>query len=102
MRFLQPTGPALGLSLDARFAVSEIEIFHNEILLAYTDGVTEARNHIGEMFSRQRMLEIIKSETKDGDALLEKIKTAVQEHIGIAGQYDDITLLAAHHLPIRK
>jgi sigma-B regulation protein RsbU (phosphoserine phosphatase) len=98
MRFLHPTGPALGLSLDARFAVSEIEIFHNEILLAYTDGVTEARNHVGDMFSRQHMLEILKSETEDADALLEKIKTAVKEHIGVAGQYDDITLLAAQRL----
>ncbi|KAA3659405.1 MAG: GAF domain-containing protein [Chloroflexi bacterium] len=98
MRFLQPTGPALGLSIDARFAVSEIEIFHNEILLTYTDGITEARNPQGEMFSRQRLLAILKSENQDANALLLKIETAVRDHIGIAGQYDDITILAAHRL----
>ncbi len=98
MRFLQPTGPAIGLSLDARFAVSEIEIYHNEILLTYTDGITEARNPQGLMFSRQRLLEILKSEKLDAEALLLKIETAVRDHIGIAGQYDDITILAAHRL----
>ena len=98
MRFLQPTGPAIGLSLDARFAVSEIEIFHDEILLTYTDGISEARNPQGEMFSRQRLLEILKSEKQDAEGLLLKIETAVRDHIGIAGQYDDITILAAHRL----
>ena len=98
LRYLQPTGPALGLSMDARFAVSEIEIFPNEILLAYTDGVTEARNPLGELFTRQKLLKIVRSEKGDADALLMKIETAVRNHIGIAGQYDDITLLAAHRL----
>lgn len=98
MRFLRPTGPALGLSLDARFAVSEIEIFENEILLTYTDGITEARNPLGEMFSKQRLFDILKSEKQGADTLLAKIETAVREHINIAGQYDDITILAAHRL----
>ena len=41
---LAPTGPALGLIADASLEVETVQIAPGETLLAYTDGVTEARN----------------------------------------------------------
>ncbi|MFQ5486314.1 MAG: PP2C family protein-serine/threonine phosphatase, partial [Desulfobacterales bacterium] len=87
-----------GLLLDARFAVSEVELLPGEILLAYTDGIPEARNPQGKMFTRDRVLQLLATPPHSVEALLAKIDTAVRDHISVAGQFDDITLLAAQRL----
>ncbi|MCA9922821.1 MAG: SpoIIE family protein phosphatase [Anaerolineales bacterium] len=99
IELLQPTGPALGLSLDARFAVSEVDISPGMIFLAYTDGVTEIRNPQNEMFTKQRLQKILSATPFTVDELLSRIETAIREHKDKADQIDDITLLAIHHLP---
>jgi len=99
MSFLTPTGPALGLSRDARFAVSEVDIVPGMILLAYTDGITENRNPQNEMFTKQRLLDLLSSTPFTVDALLTRIESAIDEHMNGVEQIDDITLLAVHRLP---
>jgi phosphoserine phosphatase RsbU/P len=47
---LDPSGPAVGLTGAARFGFKEAEIPPGGVLIAYTDGVTEARSPEGEEF----------------------------------------------------
>ncbi|MCA9960588.1 MAG: SpoIIE family protein phosphatase [Anaerolineales bacterium] len=95
---LQPTGPAVGLRTGIYFQAHTIQINANDILLAYTDGVTDARNPLKQAFSEQRLQLILKEHNGSAAMLLDNISDAVHTHIDGAGQFDDITLLAIKRL----
>lgn len=101
-RFLKPTGPALGLVEKPQFHVAQALLHPGDTLLAYTDGVTDARNLDGEMFSQGRLQSLAAGNGETAVQLLQQIETAVQKHIGYTGQFDDIALLAARRLPPEK
>lgn len=98
LRFLQPTGPALGLAATPNFRVGQAVIHPGGTLLIYTDGVTDARDVSGQMFTRERLFSLVPQYAQSAVTLLTKIEDSIQQHIGYAGQFDDIALLAAHRL----
>ncbi len=53
--FLRPTGAAIGLVEDAAFGEDIIELQEEDLLVLYTDGVTEAVNPQNREFGRERM-----------------------------------------------
>ena len=53
--WLQPTGPAIGLVEGSDFQAKTIPLLYGDILLLYTDGVTEATNQQREQFGQQRL-----------------------------------------------
>lgn len=93
--WLEPTGPAVGLWPQGTFAERQVQLQPGDLLFAYTDGVTEARNIHRQQFSRNRLLSLVAdlAEILPGE-LLTQVETAVQSHVDGVGQYDDITLLA--------
>ena len=52
---LEPTGPAVGVSRRGVFVLGYDRLQPGESLLAYTDGVTEARAVDGELFGEDRL-----------------------------------------------
>jgi serine phosphatase RsbU (regulator of sigma subunit) len=93
-RRLEPTGPAVGLAVDAGFRRARVQIRPGEILLGYTDGVTEAISHAGEMFGAGRLTDLINGRFATAADLIARIAEQVQQHTGKAEQFDDITMLA--------
>jgi sigma-B regulation protein RsbU (phosphoserine phosphatase) len=92
---LMPTGPAVGLLPEARYTVQEVQLQPGDTLLAYTDGVTEARNPKGNLFGEKRLMSLIAERPYDSAAaLLDAIEAAVKEHTAGADPSDDITMLA--------
>jgi serine phosphatase RsbU (regulator of sigma subunit) len=55
IRWLQPTGPAIGLTRDAQFKSDIIKINQGDLLLLYTDGLVESRNGNSEEFGEDRL-----------------------------------------------
>jgi sigma-B regulation protein RsbU (phosphoserine phosphatase) len=53
--WLRPTGAAIGLVEEATFGEGTVTLLPGDILLLYTDGVTEATNHRSEEFGPQRL-----------------------------------------------
>jgi sigma-B regulation protein RsbU (phosphoserine phosphatase) len=96
--FLRPTGPAVGLQQDVLFEVHQTTLKPGDTLLAYTDGVTEARNPIQQSFTMERLLALIPSYAHSATALLTQINEQVRRHVAGAELYDDITLLAVRHI----
>jgi serine phosphatase RsbU (regulator of sigma subunit) len=97
---LMPTGPAVGLLPEARYTVQEAQLDPGDTLLAYTDGVTEARNPNGNLFGERRLKSLIVDRPYgSAAALLDAIETAVKEHTAGADPYDDITMLALRRSP---
>ena len=92
---LNPTGPAIGLRPDAIFRVYETHLAPGDTLFAYTDGITEARNPIGEFFTKQRLFNLLATPSSTAHILLQQIENAVQQHMADAQPSDDITILVA-------
>jgi serine phosphatase RsbU (regulator of sigma subunit) len=95
VRHLPPTGPAIGLMPGLPFQVGHTTLAKGEALVAWTDGVTEARTAVGEeLFGEARTLATIGDGQRPADAVLDDILAAVDAWAAGAEQADDITLLA--------
>ena len=97
-RELPPTGPALGMFSDSRFSIGREIVAPGECLLAYTDGVTDAKGPQG-FFSKDRLLALLDRPPASAEALVQTIGDAVRRHAGDTERYDDVTLLAALRKP---
>jgi sigma-B regulation protein RsbU (phosphoserine phosphatase) len=95
---LEPTGPAVGMLVDMKFEIRQVQIEPGDILLGYTDGVIEALAPNGEFFTRERLLSIIKRSASSASALVDRIKANLVTHVHNAPPSDDITMLAVRRL----
>jgi sigma-B regulation protein RsbU (phosphoserine phosphatase) len=95
---LNPTGPAVGITPDMKFEIQQVEIEPADILIGYTDGVTEALSADGEFFTRKQLLSVLEQPADSGSDLVKRIKTKVLNHIQNAAPSDDITMLAVQRL----
>jgi len=91
---LNPTGPAVGLMPDITYKSREIELEPGDLLVGYTDGVTEARSPEDEIYSRDRLQSILTLPFKSASDILERIKNNLFNFIDIAPRSDDVTMLA--------
>ena len=91
---LMPTGPIVGGIEDIHFDVGETHLKPDDVLLLYTDGITDAQNVNGEEFGRERLLSIVEKHSTSADSLINHIVSNVQSFIDETSQFDDITLMA--------
>ena len=92
--YLKEKGIPLGVSPESSYMEGEVEYKAGDILILYTDGVTEAINKTGDEFGMKKFKEIIKK-NKDMSAneLGDKILKSVEEYSEGMPQFDDITLM---------
>ncbi|MDO8841534.1 PP2C family protein-serine/threonine phosphatase, partial [Methanocalculus sp.] len=91
---LMPTGIALGAVEKMHFFSEKIAVESGDIIVMYTDGITESINTIGEDFGEDRLRMIISENAHlTAHALLEKILDAVSTFSSGLPQFDDITLM---------
>jgi serine phosphatase RsbU (regulator of sigma subunit) len=70
-----------------------------DLLLLYTDGLTEALNASGDEFGVQRLSEELLANAGDGAAaMLHRLSRSVIAFAGNESQHDDITLIALRKL----
>jgi len=91
---LMPTGPAVGLFPDMDFEVEQIQLEQGDILVGYTDGATDAKNSNGDLFSEERLLEIIQVPWTSIFSMVFELYTTLRNHMGEQDQFDDITLIS--------
>jgi sigma-B regulation protein RsbU (phosphoserine phosphatase) len=91
---LEPTGPAVGMMPESEFHLGQTILESGDILLGYTDGVTEGKNEEGELFKMERFLPLLTQPTESANQLLERIKEELFAYIDEAPQFDDITMIA--------
>ncbi len=78
-----------------KYKTQEYKLSPGDIVYLYTDGVTEATNSGNMLYGEERLLEAINSREFDSmDELCKFIKSDVDEFVGEAPQFDDITMLA--------
>jgi serine phosphatase RsbU (regulator of sigma subunit) len=88
------TGPAVGALPGMSFRVETAQVEAGETLVAFTDGVTEARGPGGEFYTEERLLDLLEQPAPSAEELLHRIVVSVPEHARGVEQSDDITLLA--------
>lgn len=59
-KFLNPTGGFLGLVRDQRFEVENIRMHPGDILVLYTDGISEAHSKTNELYGEENICEVIR------------------------------------------
>lgn len=89
-------GIYVGLIEDIEPHVEELQIdfFENDILLFYTDGLTEAENPNGEFFNEARLVRLLREYSyKKVNDIVDAIYDEVYRFIGSRAILDDITLM---------
>jgi sigma-B regulation protein RsbU (phosphoserine phosphatase) len=98
--WLRPTDMIVGVMHGRPYEAQERQLSPGDVLVLYTDGVTEAFNTAHEMFDVERLVEVVHSHrTLSAQELVEAIEAAVTAFAGQAPQSDDLTLLVMRCLP---
>jgi phosphoserine phosphatase RsbU/P len=89
-------GVALGVLPDARYEERPVALADGDVLLMYTDGVSEAENETHEQFGEARLEEVLRrNASRTAAEIRQAVVDAVLEWAGERGPTDDLTLLVA-------
>jgi sigma-B regulation protein RsbU (phosphoserine phosphatase) len=96
---LEGGGPVLGILSIAPYSEMRAQLDHGDMLVLYSDGVTEANNPAYDEFDEERFIEVLKAHrTLPAAEIVQAVIKAVTEFAAGAPQADDITLLVAKRL----
>jgi len=95
-------GIALGVRKNRSFPEQELQLEPGDVLIQYTDGVTEARNTAGDMYGTERFLtglnERLGGTRSCAEAIDKELHAMIAGFVGNAEQADDITTLVLRYL----
>ena len=92
---LEVTGPAVGLFPQAEYKINSLYFDKGSVLVAYSDGVVDARCPDGTSYGHPRLLDLTKKMQKQGVSAVDLRDEIVREldvHMNDAEQFDDITI----------
>lgn len=93
-RELRTGGMVLGLFEDASYEQEEVEFQRGDLLVLYSDGISEAMNSAGEEFGAETLKSLVARHMHEpAGELIELILAEVQRHMGGFPQHDDMTLM---------
>jgi len=93
-------GMAMGVLPHMEVEERTAHLDPGDLLVLYTDGVTEASNAEGEMFGRERLKEVASAHrAQSAEDLVQTIDEAITAFVGDAPQFDDFTLVVARRTP---
>ncbi|MFO7983231.1 MAG: SpoIIE family protein phosphatase [Desulfuromonadales bacterium] len=91
---LDAEGLIFGVKRNVVFEEKQCELEHNDILLLYTDGITEAETEEGDFFGEDRLCRLLSEHHEETPAeLKETIIAAVRDFIESESIKDDISLI---------
>jgi phosphoserine phosphatase RsbU/P len=91
---LEPGGTVIGLLADAGYEQGSVQLSAGDVLVAYTDGISEAMNLDDEEWDEERLIGTVReSKACSAQELLERIFAAATRFAGAAQQHDDMTLV---------
>jgi sigma-B regulation protein RsbU (phosphoserine phosphatase) len=91
---LETGGLVLGCLDDFCYGEKTIQFDPGDVLLIYSDGITESIDANEEEFGEQKLSEILQQNVSESAArLIERIVSAVHTHAGESPQADDMTIL---------
>lgn len=82
------------LDFGVSYEVGKIILGKDDVIVFYTDGVTEAMDKNGEEFGEERLVNVLQeNKNKNPQEILDNIKDSIINFTKNTSQYDDITLI---------
>ncbi|MEW5726312.1 MAG: SpoIIE family protein phosphatase, partial [Pseudomonadota bacterium] len=88
------SGVALGVMEDLEYETGSFSLAPGDVVLLYTDGVTEAQDSAEKLYDEPRLMETYGGlGGLDPSEVIGRVQASVEEFVGDAPQFDDITML---------
>lgn len=96
---LDSNGTVVGAFPFSQYDKSSMTLTADDLLVCYTDGITEPENAYGEMFGEERLIELVQKHAHDQDhEIIRIVLDAVRSWTGTPELQDDMTLLLAREM----
>jgi phosphoserine phosphatase RsbU/P len=96
---LEVNGMVVGAFPFAKYGESRVQLQPQDLLVFYTDGITEPENAYGEMFGEERLIELlVRNAGQDEAEIVTVVTDAVRQWTGTDELQDDMTLLLVRQL----
>ena len=84
----------IGMFLEEPCEVASVDLTAGDVLVLYTDGVTEAENQLGEEFGSERLSALLgRNASLSAEGLMKNIFSSTAEFCREVGFNDDVTIL---------
>jgi PAS domain S-box-containing protein len=94
METLRPTGIILGARMGRSYRAEKIPIGPDDVVVLYTDGVTEAVDHDLRLFGEERLEAVVRAHVHEpAAAIMDAVLAAVDEYATGEPQFDDMTVM---------
>jgi sigma-B regulation protein RsbU (phosphoserine phosphatase) len=98
-QMLEGGGPVLGILPTAIYREQHAHLEEGDMLVLYSDGVTEANNPSFDEFGEDRFIEVLRQyRNEPATSIVEAVTKALTDFAAEAPQADDITLVVAKRL----
>ncbi len=96
---LDVNGTVVGAFPFAKYDESRIELKSSDLLVCYTDGITEPENEYGEMFGEERLIDLIaRNSHLNDEQIVDVVLDGVREWMATDELPDDMTILLARRV----
>lgn len=93
---LSVDGTIVGSFPRAAYGESRLKLEPGDLLVCFTDGVSEPENEYGEQFGEERLIELVgRLADRDEMEIIQAVSNAVQQWTGSPELQDDLTMLVA-------
>jgi len=93
-QLLKTGGTILGWTEEFPYREESVQIEPGDLLLVYSDGITEAMNRKNKEFGESRLISVVtEAQNKTAQEISNKIITSVRKFMGTSPQTDDMTLV---------
>ncbi|MDD3125170.1 MAG: PP2C family protein-serine/threonine phosphatase [Candidatus Kapabacteria bacterium] len=86
---LDPTGGLLGLMENQKYRIENIRMHQGDVLVMYTDGITESQSRDGEQFGEERLHELIKKNHAESAKNIALLIIEAVEKFTVESHYND-------------
>lgn len=90
----------LGIEIREDYQSASTRLGPHDVLVIYTDGITEARNEDGEEFGQERLVTLLGiAKEATSELMLANVMGHLDSFVGSALQHDDLTCLIVYRRP---
>jgi sigma-B regulation protein RsbU (phosphoserine phosphatase) len=96
---LDAGGPVIGLMEGCRYQQASVTLAAGDVLVAYTDGVSEAMDEADEEWGEERLMAaVLTHRGETARTLIDRLMTSADAFVGGAPQHDDMTLVVVRSI----
>jgi sigma-B regulation protein RsbU (phosphoserine phosphatase) len=95
VEWLSATGAAAGLTEDSAYADQSVSLTAGDLILLYTDGLTETADRRGSLFGVDRLAAVVRDHAGlSAQDLVQAVRRHLEDYAGGAAPADDLTFVA--------